>query len=524
MASSKNKFQVMFQFGAKKANSFEKTIAGIEKKIGGLTKTAAGIAAGFVSVSAIKGAVDTFAGFEQAMANVQALSGASGDTFLALKNKALEMGEKTSKTAQEAAEALGYMALAGWDAEKSITSLEPVLRLSEAGQLDLARTSDLVTDSMSALSLQANMLPEYLDKVAQTSRRTNTNIDEMLEAFIEMGQTFKDIPLDETSAALGILANRGLKGAQAGHSMNSLFANFKVKSGQAYKALKELKVSAYDADGKFKGIQQTMIELNDATKNLTEEQRGMYFSMIGGKEQIETLDKLMAGLNTVTESGANEFDYFRSQIQNSNGALSNMADTMNDTVNGSFTRLQSAFDSMKIKAVDTFAPYISTVVDSFASKIPNATNHLVDNLKNGVHWMELIFQKPKSGQDSAQAIQDITAMTGFGSSKAASIFNQFQSGISGKVGGVMELLGFDSNSIQMITDKIDAIVLRFDSLKRGILKVADMAKPAVNWITSSGLPIALRIALEFGDGIISLLADLAHNWDTYGPIEPFPKK
>ena len=152
--------------------------------------------------------------FESAMSNVQAISGATGDDLKLLEEKAKEMGKSTSKSATQAADALGYMALAGWDTQTMLTALEPVLRLSEAGNLELARTSDLVTDSMSALGLEVGYLDKYLDQVAKTSTLTNTNIDSLMEAFIETGGMAKTLGIEtnELSAALGTLANAGYKG------------------------------------------------------------------------------------------------------------------------------------------------------------------------------------------------------------------------------------------------------------------------------------------------------------------------
>ena len=180
-----------------------------------------GISAGAAST------FQTYQNFEKSVSTVKALSGSNPQEMAELTKVAREMGKTTTKSASEAADALGYMALAGWDKEKMEKSLKPVLRLSEAGNLDLGRTSDLVTDSMSSLGIDADDLQGYLDKVAKTASSSNTNIDAMMEAFLEFGGTAKNrgIAHDEASALIGVLANRGVKGSEAGNALNSVLEN-----------------------------------------------------------------------------------------------------------------------------------------------------------------------------------------------------------------------------------------------------------------------------------------------------------
>jgi TP901 family phage tail tape measure protein len=166
------------------------------------------------------------------------------------------MGAATSKSATEAAEALSYMALAGWDTNTSLTALEPVLRLSEAGKMDLALASDLVTDSMSSLGIGVEELQSYLDKMAKTSSKSNTSVTQLGKAMVIAGGTFKNLntPMSEANAILGILANRGLKGSEAANSLNSIMINLTIGAGQAGTAMKELNISAFDSEGRFKGM------------------------------------------------------------------------------------------------------------------------------------------------------------------------------------------------------------------------------------------------------------------------------
>ncbi|MCT4543484.1 MAG: phage tail tape measure protein [Vallitalea sp.] len=303
-----------------------------------------------IGIASVKVASD----FEASMSEVQAISGATGDTLQAMEDKAKEMGQKTSKSASESAQALKYMSLAGWDAETSMSALEPVLRLSEAGGLDLARASDLVTDSMSALGLNSNELQGYLDKVAKSQASANTSADQMLEAYIVAGGTFKNlnVPLEESSALLGTLANRGKKGSEAGNALNSIMVNLTTGAGQAGKAMNELGVNAFDkTTGKFKGMANVLKEVRDKTKDMTEEQKNQYLAMIGGKTQLDTLQALLDGVG-------NEYEDLKGKIKNSDGALNDMAKTMQDNLNGQLTIIKSSLEAVGLKIANTLTPYV----------------------------------------------------------------------------------------------------------------------------------------------------------------------
>lgn len=301
------------------------------------------------------------ADFQSAMSEVAAISGATGDELKALEDKAKEMGKKTSKSAKESADALKYMSLAGWDSKTSIEALEPVLRLSEAGNIDLARTSDLVTDSMSSLGIEVEDLPKYLDQLAQTSRKSNTNIDALMEAMIVAGGTFKNlnVPIDEANALLGVLANRGKKGSEAGNSLNSIMVNLTSGAGQAGEALEELGISAFDSEGNFKGMTNVLMEVKEKTADLTEEQRTQYLAMIGGKTQLDTLQALLSGVGE-------EYVGLRADIADSNGTLNEMAAIMQDNLKGELTRLKSALEGVAIQIAEHLLPIVSKIIDKIS--------------------------------------------------------------------------------------------------------------------------------------------------------------
>ena len=163
------------------------------------------------------------------------------------------MGQATSFSATDAAKGLEYMALAGWKTSEMLTGIEPVLRLAEAGNLDLGRASDLVTDSMSAMGKSVDELGTYLDMAAKTSTIANTNIEDLMSAFIEVGQTADTLGVDtaELSGALATLADAGKKGGQAGHSLQTILSRLSKPTADVQKALDDLGITVYDSEGNF---------------------------------------------------------------------------------------------------------------------------------------------------------------------------------------------------------------------------------------------------------------------------------
>lgn len=319
-----------------------------------LTKTVTLPIAG-IGTAAIKIGMD----FEQSMSKVKAMSGATNEEMVLLEKAARDAGATTSKSAKDAADALGYMALAGWDTTTSMDALMPVLRLSEAGNIDLAKASSLVTDSMSAMGLTTEELPGYLDIVAQTARSSNTDIDQMAEAYLKVGGTLRglNIPLEESALALGFLANSGIKGSEAGTALNAVMTNLTAPTGRAKTALDELGFTAFDSEGNFKGLENVLFDLKDKLAGMTEEQRNTYLAMIGGKEHVKDLNALLNGLD-------DSYDGLKESISGADGALEDVAKTMQDNNKGSITELKSALEELGLKIYDVLKPSIGAIIES----------------------------------------------------------------------------------------------------------------------------------------------------------------
>ena len=323
------------------------------------------------------GAAATKAGtdFTTSMSKLQATSGIADKTsesYLKLEKRAKEMGSSTSFSASEAADGLTYLALAGWDVETQITRIEPVLRAAEAGGMDLALCADLVTDSMSSASIASNDFSRYLDITAQAQRKSNTSMQQMLEAYVLAGGMFNqmNMELEESGALLGVLANRGKKGSEAANGLISVFANLITETGQAGKALEKLNISLYDSSGKQRNMIDVLKEManklgvaSDGTSNLTEKQKQQYAAMVGGKTQFDTLMAALAGVS-------GEYDQLYNDLVNSNGALNEMATIMKYNLGGELDNMKSAIEGALIEAFVALEPVLEKVVEM----ITNAAN------------------------------------------------------------------------------------------------------------------------------------------------------
>lgn len=289
--------------------------------------------------------------FEASMSDAAATANASTEEFAKMEQAAMEMGKTTSKTASESAEALKYMSLAGWDVDTSISALPSVLKMSEASGMELAQTSDLVTDSMAALGVTVEQLPGYLDVATKAQTKSNQSAQQLMEAYLGVGGTMKNlnVPIEESATALGVLANRGIKGSEGGNALNAVMVNLTTGTGQAGKMMQQLGVSAFDQQGKFIGLEATLQQLDTALQGYSEEQKNAALAAIGGKQHMDALNALMAGLNTTNEEGISEWAALTSELENCNGSLQQMRDMKLDNLEGDLKTLESATQDAGIK-------------------------------------------------------------------------------------------------------------------------------------------------------------------------------
>jgi TP901 family phage tail tape measure protein len=340
--------------------------------------------------------------FESSMSQVKAYSGAVGEDFEKLESAAKEAGATTSRSASEAADALGYMALAGWDTQQMLDGLMPIVRASEAGTADLKRTSDLVTDSMSAMGIATSDLTHYLDVCTAAQSNSNTTLTALLEAYVGCGGTLRNlnVPLEESAALLGVLANRGIKASEAGTSLNSILVNLMGANKSAKAAMESFGVSAWDAQGNFIGVTNTLKLLDGALESCTEQQKNFLEAKIGGKTQMDTLQALIAGVR-------DEYDGLYTTLENSQGALEKTSDTMRDNLAGDLTTMHSALEALG----DEFYDYLEEPARKAVDAVTDAIKTLTFSVDKGELSAKLKDLSEKVG-DLIDKLADFAAKKG----------------------------------------------------------------------------------------------------------------
>lgn len=302
-------------------------------------------------------AVKTSMDFEAAMSKVSSLSGAQGEDFDRLRDKAIEMGAQTMYSATESAEALQYMALAGWDTEEMLDGLEPILKLAGAAGMDLGRASDIVTDGLTAMGLSAKDAAHFADVMAVTMSKSNTDVNQLGEAFKyvaplagSMGYSIEDLSL-----ALGLMANAGIKASQGGTSLRRTLLNLSDPTDDVAGAMKKLGISMFNPDGSAKSLYDLMVELRDSMKGLTDKEKALYASTIAGATGL-------SGLLAIVDASDDDFNKLAAAISDADGAGMEMYDTMTNNLQGSITELMSALESLMISMGDLLVPLIKEVV------------------------------------------------------------------------------------------------------------------------------------------------------------------
>lgn len=410
--SKKTEYEIAIQVGGKVAASFGNSVRDVGggfDTITNMAKSAAKIVTGaFAAVKVgqfISDAVDTYSEFEQSMANTAAVAKASAYEYKQLENAAREMGKATTKTAAESADALGYMMLAGWDVNEAIAGLEPVLRLSEATQMDLATCSDLVTDSMSALGLSVDELSGYLDICTAANNSANTTSEALMEAFIGCGGAARSagVDLNETATALGILANNGKKGTEAGTALNAMLVRMTSKD-TAINAMNKLGVSVFDSAGNFRGLETVLTDTQKALSKLTTEEQTHYMSQIAGTNYYTQMGYLLDSVAEKADGTGSAWANLSNKLEDSDGALNNMADTVTDTLQGAFARLNSAADDAKISFAQAFSGDLKGIINDLAGYIPVLTQKFIEFATKAAPKISKGFDIVKKGAAGAWTI------------------------------------------------------------------------------------------------------------------------
>lgn len=332
-----------------------------------------------------KDVVNTGMQFEQGMANVSAISGATGAELTALSDKAKEMGATTKFSAIEAADAMGYMGMAGWNSSQMIDGIAGIMNLAAASGEELASVSDIVTDALTAFGLKASDSAQFADVLAVASSKSNTNVSLLGESFKNVAATAGAMgySMQDTTTALGLMANAGIKGSDAGTSLRGVMTRLAKPTAEVKQAMTALGISAVNTDGSMKPLSTLIPELQTAFSSLTDSEKGQYATMIAGKNAL-------SGFLSIVNSSPDDFYSLSDAINNSEGAAQSMADTMNDTVSGKLTLLKSQFEGVKIAIFDAlgssqFKGVLQSMSDGLGALTPSISGVTVA-IGNGLFY------------------------------------------------------------------------------------------------------------------------------------------
>ena len=408
----------------------------------GATAQMAGMAGiGFGIVDAVKG----YADFEEEMSAVKAISGATGDEFNQLKEKAIQMGADTKYSALESAQAFRYMGMAGWKTGEMIDGIAGIMNLAAASGEDLAMTADIVTDSLSAFGLQAKDSSMFADVLSAAATSSNTNV-------ALMGQTFKyaapvagalGYSVQDVAIAVGLMANQGIKGSESGTALRSMMTRMVKPTKESAAAMQTLGLNIVDANGKMRPFRDIMKDIRTGMSKLTPESKASVAAMLAGQEA-------MSGLLALVNSSDADFDKLAGAIDNSNGAAQNMANIRMDNLKGDLEQLSGDWDSFTTKimggGIGGFREIVQGIDNWFAGFAENVeTNGLnvksiIDGITSAIK--ELVGQTIKMEGLPSILSGIALAVAGVGAFKfGKKIKNLFKKGKGGSSGGGDETVG-----------------------------------------------------------------------------------
>lgn len=519
----------------KSGGKFEK-LGDIMKGIG--KAAAIGLTAATVAVGGFAAAsVNTGMAFDSSMSQVAATMGYSvaelndatseaSQNFSQLREFAMEMGANTAFSASDAAGALNYMALAGYDAEKSMTMLPNVLNLAAAGGIDLALASDMVTDAQSALGLSLDETAGLVDKMAAASSKSNTSVQQLGDAILTVGGTAKNLSggTTELSMALGVLADNGIKGAEGGTALRNMILSLSAPTDKAAAQLAALGVEAFDAEGNLRPLNETFGDLNGALSSLTQEEQTQALNTIFNKVDLKSVNAMLG-------TSAERFEELGVAIDGAWVNMGSLSDSLSDVgidltaMQGNLGKLgisekafsdilktsggnAEAFADALLKAADTGVSQedvvkalggdlggLQTAFDNTSGAAQAMADTQLDNLAGDITMF-------KSALEGAQIVisdelsPSLRQFTQFGTESVTKLSEAFQEG--GLTGAMGTLGGILSDGLGMIVEMlptaIDAGMQLLGALGQGLLDNTPLIIDA-----------AIQIVTLLGDGILNSL-------------------
>lgn len=461
------------------------------------------------------------ADFEEGMSQVAATMGmspeeiaAGSEAFETLKQAAKDAGASTKFSATESAEALNYLALAGYDAEKASDALPAVLNLAAAGGLDLAYASDLATDAMAALGIEASQesLTEFGDKMARTASKANTSVAQLGEATLTVGGTAKGLAggVTELNTSLGVLANRGIKGAEGGTALRNIILSLSAPTDKAAKQMKALGLEVYDASGNLRPLNEVFKDLDSSMAQMTEGEKTAALNEMFNKVDLKSVQAMLAGCGE-------EFDTLAAAVSDSGGAMQDMADVQIDNLKGAVTIMKSSIGGFGIavyegiggplkQAAQTATQYVGQLTQAFEA---GGFQGLVDEAGNILgQVMEGMVSALPDVLDGARQI--VLALVN-------GITNALPTLIPTAVDAVLTIAdGLLDNIDQIVDAGIDLVFALADGLISALPRLVEKAPEIVGKLVSAIVTNAPKLLEAAGELIVKLVEGIKSGLSNLG--------
>ena len=489
-------------------------------KISGVGQKLLPVTAGVTALGTI--AVKTGADFDSAMSKVAAVSGATGSEMDALREKAREMGSKTKFSASEAAEAMNYMAMAGWKTNDMLSGIEGIMNLAAASGEDLASTSDIVTDALTAFGLSASDSGHFADILAAASSNANTNVSMMGETFKYAAPVLGSLgySAEDSAIAIGLMANAGIKSSQAGTALRSAITNLAKPTGTVASAMEQYGISLTDSSGKMYSLRELMEQLRQKLGGLSEAEQAQAAASLFGKEAMSGMLAIINGSPADFEKLSNAIDTCSDTVDGYNGTTEKMAAVMQDNLAGQVTILKSQLEELAISFSDILMPTIRSIV-SRIQELVDKLNQLDPQTKETIAKIALV----------TAALGPMLVVLGKTISSVGTVFSAVSklpalfSAVQGGIGAITGALGVSLGSLLAIIAAVAALVAAFvhlwktnDEFKSNIIAIWEQIKNTFTGLTQGITDRLNALGFDFEsftdvlkaawDGLCNLLAPI----------------
>ena len=496
------------------------TLQSAGDKISGVGQKLLPVTAGVTALGTI--AVKTGADFDSAMSKVAAVSGATGSEMDALREKAREMGSKTKFSASEAAEAMNYMAMAGWKTNDMLSGIEGIMNLAAASGEDLASTSDIVTDALTAFGLSASDSGHFADILAAASSNANTNVSMMGETFKYAAPVLGSLgySAEDSAIAIGLMANAGIKSSQAGTALRSAITNLAKPTGTVASAMEQYGISLTDSSGKMYSLRELMEQLRQKLGGLSEAEQAQAAASLFGKEAMSGMLAIINGSTADFEKLSNAIDTCSDTVDGYNGTTEKMAAVMQDNLAGQVTILKSQLEELAISFSDILMPTIRSVVSRIQDLV-DKLNQLDPQTKETIAKIALV----------AAALGPMLVVLGKTISSVGTVFSAVSklpalfSAVQGGIGAITGALGVSLGPLLAIIAAVAALVAAFvhlwktnDEFKSNIIAIWEQIKNTFTGLTQGITDRLNALGFDFEsftdvlkaawDGLCNLLAPI----------------